>query len=309
LPACACPAASPAAFAREEYLLRARRRSPELGGFVGARAPVQSGSPRTSRACGSPPDRRPSVAPTKRRRWTAPVRTPRRRSDRRRRRRRLARDRRALAPRAAVRRARLHPDRADVNDVYAAGDATALPIRQGAVGTQQADAAAEHIAARLGAPIHPKPFHPVLRGKLLTGAESLDMRRDPTGGRDEGIASADHHLWWPPHKVQRTLTRRVARPPGAPRRAAAAPDRRRSRPAGRVGRRSTRARPLRAEVTATQRRVVLSMTGDGRAQAMGAGCRCAGAFRSAPLRSRTRRDASIARRIWTCLSSSSTKPG
>jgi sulfide:quinone oxidoreductase len=88
-----------------------------------------------------------------------------------------------------------------VNDVYAAGDATALPIRQGAVGTQQADAAAEHIAARLGAPIHPKPFHPVLRGKLLTGAEPLDMRREPTGGRREGIASADHHLWWPPHKV------------------------------------------------------------------------------------------------------------
>jgi sulfide:quinone oxidoreductase len=94
-----------------------------------------------------------------------------------------------------------HSRVADVSDVYAAGDATAFPIKQGGLGTQQADAAAEHIAAHLGAPIHPKPFHPVLRGKLLTGAEPLDLRHDLTGGRGEGIASAGHHLWWPPHKV------------------------------------------------------------------------------------------------------------
>src|SRR5439155_19801774 len=84
--------------------------------------------------------------------------------------------------------------------VYAAGDGTTFPIKQGGLGTQQADAAVEHIAARFGAEIDPRPFHPILRGKLLTGAESLDLRADLSGGAGEGAASADY-LWWPPHKV------------------------------------------------------------------------------------------------------------
>lgn len=85
-------------------------------------------------------------------------------------------------------------------DVYAAGDGTTFPIKQGGIGTQQADAAAEQIAARTGAGIDPQPFRPVLRGKLLTGAESLHLRSSPTGGAGEGVASLDY-LWWPPHKV------------------------------------------------------------------------------------------------------------
>jgi sulfide:quinone oxidoreductase len=87
-----------------------------------------------------------------------------------------------------------------VEDVYAAGDGTTFPIKQGGLATQQADAAAEHIAARLGAPVEAKPFHPVLRGQLITGVESLHMRHDLTGGHGEGTASLDY-LWWPPHKV------------------------------------------------------------------------------------------------------------
>lgn len=86
------------------------------------------------------------------------------------------------------------------NDVYAAGDGTTFPIKQGGIATQQADAAAEHIAARAGANIDPAPFRPVLRGQLLTGDDSLNLKADPTGGAGEGIASADY-LWWPPHKV------------------------------------------------------------------------------------------------------------
>ena len=93
-----------------------------------------------------------------------------------------------------------HARVAGVEDVYAAGDGTNFPIKQGGLGTQQADAAAEHIAARLGASIEPTPFNPVLRGKLLTGSGSLDLRHDLTGGHGEGIAST-HHLWWPPQKV------------------------------------------------------------------------------------------------------------
>jgi sulfide:quinone oxidoreductase len=84
--------------------------------------------------------------------------------------------------------------------VYAAGDGTNFPIKQGGLGTQQADAAAEEIAARAGAEIEPQPFHPVLRGQLLTGEESLHMRHDIAGGAGEGAASADY-LWWPPQKI------------------------------------------------------------------------------------------------------------
>ena len=87
-----------------------------------------------------------------------------------------------------------------VPDVYAAGDGTNFPIKQGGLGTQQADAAASDIAARLGAAVEPEPFHPVLRGQLITGAESLHLAHDLTGGHGEGAASLDY-LWWPPHKV------------------------------------------------------------------------------------------------------------
>jgi len=87
-----------------------------------------------------------------------------------------------------------------IEDVYAAGDGTNFPIKQGGLGTQQADAAAAHLAHRLGAAIDVEPFHPVLRGKLLTGEESLHLRADVAGGGGEGGAALDC-LWWPPHKI------------------------------------------------------------------------------------------------------------
>lgn len=85
-------------------------------------------------------------------------------------------------------------------DVYAAGDGTNFPIKHGGLGTQQADAAAEDIAAGLGAGVDPQPFRPVVRGKLLTGDASLHLQHDPVGGGGEGAASPDY-LWWPPQKV------------------------------------------------------------------------------------------------------------
>jgi sulfide:quinone oxidoreductase len=54
-------------------------------------------------------------------------------------------------------------------DVYAAGDATDFPVKQGGLASQQADTVAEHLAARLGAPVEPAPFRPVLQGMLFTG--------------------------------------------------------------------------------------------------------------------------------------------
>jgi sulfide:quinone oxidoreductase len=85
-------------------------------------------------------------------------------------------------------------------DVYAAGDGTTFPVKQGGLATQQADVAAEHIAARLGAAITPRSFDPVLRGQLITGPDSLNMQHNLTGGHGEGGASLDY-LWWPPGKV------------------------------------------------------------------------------------------------------------
>ncbi len=85
-------------------------------------------------------------------------------------------------------------------DVWAAGDGTNFPIKQGGLAAAQADAAAEDIARRFGAPIQAKPFEPVLRGQLLTGGDSLHMSHEAVGGRGEGVVSRDA-LWWPPSKV------------------------------------------------------------------------------------------------------------
>lgn len=86
-------------------------------------------------------------------------------------------------------------------DVYAAGDATNCAIKQGGVATQQADAAAEAIAARAGAEIDPKEFRPVLRGLLLTGSTPRYMRAEVSGGRGEEWDVSEHALWWPPSKI------------------------------------------------------------------------------------------------------------
>ena len=73
-----------------------------------------------------------------------------------------------------------------VEDVYAAGDGTNFPIKHGGIGTEEADAAAEHIAASLGAEVKPNPFRPVIRGKLLTGDDSLHMQHAAAGGAGRG---------------------------------------------------------------------------------------------------------------------------
>ena len=79
-----------------------------------------------------------------------------------------------------------------VPNVYAAGDVTAFPIKQGGIACQQADAAAADIAARAGAPVTPEPFTPVLRGMLLTERWARYMRSGEVAGRA---------LWWPPTKI------------------------------------------------------------------------------------------------------------
>jgi sulfide:quinone oxidoreductase len=83
-------------------------------------------------------------------------------------------------------------------DIYAAGDLTQFPLKQGGIATQQADAAAEAIAAQLGAAIEPAPFRPVLRGLLLTGMVPRYLQVDV--GKSYSDVDTEP-LWWPPDKI------------------------------------------------------------------------------------------------------------
>src|SRR6185503_8698080 len=56
-----------------------------------------------------------------------------------------------------------------IENVYAAGDGTNFPVKQGGIACQQADAVAEVIARSAGASLEPRSFRPVLRGQLITG--------------------------------------------------------------------------------------------------------------------------------------------
>jgi sulfide:quinone oxidoreductase len=69
-----------------------------------------------------------------------------------------------------------------LTDVYAAGDATAFPLKQGGIAADQAGTVAEAIAAVAGAPVTPRPFRPILRGMLLTGGAPRYLRSELTGG-------------------------------------------------------------------------------------------------------------------------------
>ena len=81
-----------------------------------------------------------------------------------------------------------------LDGVYAAGDATNFPIKQGGLATQQADAVAEHVAARHGVRLDPAPFRPVLRGMLFAGGPDRYLRAG-----DDAVAAQP--LWWPPTKI------------------------------------------------------------------------------------------------------------
>src|SRR6476659_7566710 len=82
-----------------------------------------------------------------------------------------------------------------MQSVYAAGDVTSFPVKQGGIATQQADAAAEAIAAELGCDVATEPFDPILRGVLWTGAEPLYLSGYLAGGHGE-TSSASHEPAW-----------------------------------------------------------------------------------------------------------------
>ena len=87
--------------------------------------------------------------------------------------------------------------------VWAAGDATWFPIKQGGLAAQQADVAARSIAARAGAHVPIEAFQPVLRGMLVTGG-APDFLRSSRTDPDADVAAGGRGLWSPSTKVAAT---------------------------------------------------------------------------------------------------------
>jgi sulfide:quinone oxidoreductase len=78
-----------------------------------------------------------------------------------------------------------------LSDVYAAGDITTSPVKQGGLAAQQADRIAHTIAASLGAPVRePRATH-ILQARLVGGDEPIFLRTEldwqgrPTGATVE----------------------------------------------------------------------------------------------------------------------------
>ena len=164
--------------------------------------------------------------------------------------------------------------------VYAAGEVTSFPLRQGGLAAQQADVVAETIAARYAGGPEPAPFAPVLRARLTTSGAPLYLQAGPPG---QSLAS-HRAMWSPPEKV----AGRYLAPYLADR--AARPHRRRAA-------RPSACRPLAAAPGGERAAVTLALTLAAAEDALPQPQpRAAGARRGARARSRPRRS----RCTWSC---------
>jgi sulfide:quinone oxidoreductase len=89
----------------------------------------------------------------------------------------------------------------DVEAIYAAGDVTDFPIKMGGIGSQQADIAAQSIAALAGASMTPERFNPVIHGMLLTHEEPRYLTAQITGGHGFSSEITDTPTWSPGRKI------------------------------------------------------------------------------------------------------------
>jgi sulfide:quinone oxidoreductase len=85
--------------------------------------------------------------------------------------------------------------------VYAAGDATDFAIKHGGIAAQQADVAAQSIAAIAGLAAEPPPFRPDIHGMLLTGGKPRYLSAHVTGGHGSSSQLTDSPTWSPPTKI------------------------------------------------------------------------------------------------------------
>lgn len=82
-----------------------------------------------------------------------------------------------------------------MRNVYAAGDVTSFAVKQGGIATQQADVAAEAIAAELGCDVAAEPLDPLLRGVLWTGGKPLYLSGRLAGGHGETSSASSEPAW------------------------------------------------------------------------------------------------------------------
>lgn len=82
-----------------------------------------------------------------------------------------------------------------LDNVFAAGDITSFPVKQGGIATQQADVAVEAIAADLGCDVEASPLDPVLRGVLWTGAKPRYLFGWLGGGHGETSIASERPPW------------------------------------------------------------------------------------------------------------------
>jgi sulfide:quinone oxidoreductase len=100
-------------------------------------------------------------------------------------------------------------DRGEVESlsgVFAAGDMTSFPIKQGGIATQQADAIAAELARRAGADVEPASMTHVLRTRLFGPREPLflQVELDAQGRfvRDSDLPALSQEApWWPAAKL------------------------------------------------------------------------------------------------------------
>ena len=85
--------------------------------------------------------------------------------------------------------------------LYAAGDCTDYPIKQGGIATQQADAVADSVAKVAGAGIEPRRFPEVIRAQLLTGTGARFLRGDREPRATHLSKGSGTPLWWPAVKI------------------------------------------------------------------------------------------------------------
>lgn len=88
-----------------------------------------------------------------------------------------------------------------LNCVYAAGDLTDTPVKHGGLSADQADVAAQAIAALAGAPLEPRPLRPALHVMLLGADRPLFIRSQMLGEHGIDLEISREPLWEPPQKL------------------------------------------------------------------------------------------------------------
>jgi len=96
-------------------------------------------------------------------------------------------------------------------DVYAVGEDTSFPLRQGGLAAQQADVVADAIIARYAGGEPPQPFAPVLRARLTTSGAPLTSRPAHPARASPRIARCGRRPRWSPAATSPRTSRPRAR--------------------------------------------------------------------------------------------------